>query len=98
MLVASNALQSPAYCILSYKNVSAVREIAAHERCLSRVMTGWSSLQLPYCFLQLNYVSYSIYGVAAAAVEEFGKKAQGSTVYQFCCTAMKIILKCRAYA
>ena len=39
-----------------------------------------------------------IYGVASAAVKEFGRKAQSSAIYQFYSIAMKIILKCRVYA
>ena len=85
-------LQNLVYSILSYKDVVAVRQIAAHERSLSCVMTGWSSSQLHHCFLQPSYISTCtcnlIYVVAAVAVEEFGRKAQTSAVYQFCCTPM----------
>ena len=78
--------------------MGATREIAAYERSLFHVMMGWSSLQCRHCFLQPSYIGNLIYGVAsAAAVEEFDRKAQGSAIYQFCSTAMKIILKCRAY-
>ena len=91
-------LQGLMYCVLLYKDVGAMREITAHKRALSRVMTGWSSLQLRHHFCQFSYVSNLIYGVAAPAVEEFSRKVQGSVIYQFCCTAMKIILKCHAYA
>ena len=66
--------------------MGAMREIATHERFLSCVMMGWSSSQLRHCFLQPSYVSNLIYGVAA--VEEFGRKVQGSAVYQFRSTAM----------
>ena len=87
------------YCILSYKDMGATREIAAHERSLFHVMMGWSSLQFCHCSLQPSYVGNLIYGVASsAAVEEFGGKEKGSAIYHFCSTAMRIILKCRAYA
>ena len=87
-------LQSLAYCILSDENVDAVRKIATHERCLSYVMIHWSRLQLRHCSLQPSYVSNLIHGVAAADVEQFGRKAQGSAVYQFCCTAMNSWVLC----
>ena len=91
------SLQSLLYCILSYKDVGAMREITVHERSLSHVMMDWGSLQLCLRFLQPSYVSNLIHGVAAAAMEELGRKVQGSAVHRFCCTAMKIILECRAY-
>ena len=91
-------LRSLAYCILSYKDVGAVREIATHERFLLCVMIGWSSLQLRHCFLQSSYESNLIEGGTAAAVEKFGRKAQGSAIYQFRCTAIKVIFECSVYA
>ena len=78
--------------------MGATREIAAHKRFVFNVMMGWISLQFRHHFLQHSYVSNLIYDVASAAVEELGRNAQGSAIYQFCSTAMNIILKCCAYA
>ena len=45
-------LQSPAYCILSYKDLGVVSEIATHKRFLLCMIIGWSSSHLCHHFLQ----------------------------------------------
>ena len=76
-------LQSSSYCILLYKDVGSTGEVATYQRFLSCMMIGWSIPQLFHRFLQPSYVSNLNYGVASAALEEFGRKPQGSAVYQF---------------
>ena len=90
--------QKQVYCILSYKDMGAAGEIIAHKRSLFHVVMGWSSLQFRHRFLEPGYVGTLIYGVASYAVEEFGGRAQGSAIHQFYSNAMKIVLKCHAYA
>ena len=65
-------------------------ECSERDRCSQKVFVACDdgleytcSSQLHYCFLQLSYISICnlIYGVAATAVEKFGRKVQGSAVY-----------------
>ena len=73
-------------------------KIFADIRFVSGVLKWWCCSQLLHGSFQPGNITNWIEIITATVVKELCWQAQGSTIHQLCCTAMKVLLQSCVYA